>query len=171
MRILGLHNDLACNRYSKDQPADLLASFLLSCFLAWTLSSDFPTPLLLSCLNMDLYTNDMVASQALAALHDPCWADDGTPVPCLSLARWTGHRIGRSPQGMQADDAGSRNYCCRGWGSRGAVVSSSPKPTSVFPKMSSRTLRVQSCEWLSSSAIPGPLKSHAEWLKVVCSFQ
>ena len=58
---------LAHNRDRKDQPADLLAPFLppflfpgLNIVLRWS----HVHPLALSCLNRDLYTNDMICSQA-----------------------------------------------------------------------------------------------------------
>lgn len=96
------------------QQTSWLPISLFSCFPACALFPGCPTSPL-SCLNIDLYTNDVVSSQSLATLHDPSWANAwGYPSESQCCVARQQHRIGGSTQSIQTDNEGARNH--RYWG-------------------------------------------------------
>lgn len=109
---------LARNRDRKNQPADLLAPFLPPFpFSGLNIVQQWPHfhPLPLSCLNRDLYTNDMIWSQARATLHHPHWS-------CVEpglLEKHPEHRDGKREPETQLclgadEDGGSPELTWRG---------------------------------------------------------
>lgn len=138
---------LAYNRYSKDQPTDLLASFLSSfLFSGLDIVPQLPPPPSPALVLLEQRSSYKWHSLQPGRGHPP----QSLLVLCWGLACWTGVQgLGAAPRPL-----GQKEYCC--WE---VMSSSSPYLTSVFPRLRSKTSQVR----LSSSKIPGPMWGGWDW--------